>query len=100
MLPITCSAVFHSHPSSLARAGTVNIATAAALVAGASLASLFDHGLHVDLTKATLPGGRRAAVVFHHMRMLSSVLLALAFAVLYEKDRVKQHFNPAAAFGC
>lgn len=28
------------------------------------------------------------------------VLLALAFAVLYEKDRVKQHFNPAAAFGC
>ena len=45
---------------------TTNIATAAALVAGASLASLFDHGLHVDLEarKAPrLPTGRLTDVM-------------------------------------
>ena len=55
---------------------TVNIATSAALVAGASLASLFDHGLHIDLVERT--GQPRA--VLHHLRMLSSVILTLAFA--------------------
>ena len=55
---------------------TVNIATAGALVAGASLASLFDHGLHIDLVGADGTPRR----MLHHLRMLSSVILALAFA--------------------
>ena len=55
----------------------VNIATAATLVAGASLASLLDdHGLHVDLIS---PSGA-PRVFWHHLRMLSTVLLATAFA--------------------
>ena len=53
----------------------VNIATSAALVAGASLASLFDHGLHVDLAQSKMIGGVRAASAAHHLRMFSSVLL-------------------------
>ena len=57
-----------------------NIATAAALVAGASLASLFDHGLHVDLAKCKMIGGPRVARLAHHLRMFSSVLLSLSFA--------------------
>jgi len=59
---------------------TVNIATAAALVAGASLASLFDHGLHVELSEARVIGGPPIAALLHNVRMFSSVLLALAFA--------------------
>ena len=55
---------------------TVNIATAGALVAGASLASLFDHGLHIDLVGADGTPRR----MLHHLRMLSSVILALSFA--------------------
>jgi len=66
--------------SSQAYEWTVNIATAAALVAGASLASLFDHGLHIELSSSRMIGGPRAALAFHHVRMFSSVLLALAFA--------------------
>ena len=59
---------------------TTNIATAAALVAGASLASLFDHGLHVDLARCKMIGGPRMADLAHQLRMLSSVLLSFAFA--------------------
>lgn len=45
----------------------INVATAAALVAGGSLASMFDHGVREDPSKSNL-------------RMLSLVLLALSFA--------------------
>ena len=89
---------------------TVNIATAAALVAGASLASLFDHGLHVELRDFRTPGGRRFATLIHNMRMFSSVLLALAFAfeietvfvatvtgtMLLSRGRSAQAFDPSA----
>ena len=56
---------------------TVNIATAAALVAGASLATVFDYGLQNDLANH---GGRKATVL-HQIRMFSSVVLTLAFAL-------------------
>ncbi|KAL1528907.1 hypothetical protein AB1Y20_010229 [Prymnesium parvum] len=60
---------------------TVNVATAGALVAGGSLASLFDHGLHVDLSQRThMIGGKHVAQLVHHVRMFSSVLLSLSFA--------------------
>ena len=52
---------------------TVNIATAGALVAGASLASLFDHGLHIDLVGADGTPRR----MLHHLRMLSSFVLGV-----------------------